>query len=74
MSRSGREGIGRSGVFDAGDMSEMQNAIDAVCAELGVRETDRARRERIAGCVMQSWAAGHRTPLRLVSAGLDGAA
>ena len=63
-----------AGIFDAEEMAAMENAIEAVCAELGIRRNDSASRERVAGHVMRSWASGHRLPLNLVQAGLDSAA
>ena len=63
----------RSGIYDSDDLALMHRAIEAVCAELGIEPTDIAAREVIAGHVMRSWSRGGRTPLSLVSAGLDGA-
>lgn len=73
MAKSGVHHTGE-GVYDAEEMAAMQSAIDAVCNELGIVESDRERRERIAGHVIRSWASGQRTPLGLVQAGLDAAA
>jgi len=63
-----------SGVYDAKDMTEISEAVEAVCAELGIDRMDLVSRERVASHVMRSWALGRRTPLGLVQAGLDGAA
>ena len=62
------------GVYDAKDMTEISEAVEAVCAELGIDRMDLVSRERVASHVMRSWALGRRTPLGLVQAGLDGAA
>lgn len=67
-------GIVDSSVFGAEDMAEIRRAVDAVCEELSIDPADQATRERIAGNIMRSWSLGHRTPLGLVQAGLDGAA
>lgn len=61
------------GIFNTDELAVMQGAIEAVCAELGIKPTDSARREAVAGNVMRSWSAGGRMPLNLVAAGLDGA-
>ena len=66
--------IGHHGIYRPNEIDQMHDAIDAVCAELGIRPADLDRRERIAGSVMNEWARGRRTPLHLVRAGLDGAA
>lgn len=67
-------GMADAGVYDAKDLVEIRNAVEAVCAELGIDHKDQMGRERIATHVMRSWALGRRTPLGLVHAGLDGAA
>ncbi|WP_173931987.1 hypothetical protein [Chelativorans sp. Marseille-P2723] len=67
-------GMAEAGVYDAEDMMEIRNAVEAVCAELGIDRADQPSRERIATHVMRSWVLGRRTPLGLVQAGLDGAA
>ena len=67
-------GMANVGVYDPDDMVEIRNAVEAVCAELGIERTDKVGRERVATHVMRSWALGRRTPLGLVHAGLDGAA
>ncbi len=64
------EGLGFA-TFDNDEIASMQGAIDAVCAELGVRPGDRARREAIATRVIRSFAGGRRQPLNLVNAGLE---
>ncbi|UUP16311.1 hypothetical protein [Nitratireductor thuwali] len=61
-----------NGIYDERDLTELAGAVDAVCAELGIERTDVVARERVAGRMMRSWAAGRRTPLGLVQAGLDG--
>lgn len=70
---SGSQDEKTGGIFETHELAIMQGAIEAVCAELGIKPTDRARREAVAGKVMLSWSAGGRMPLNLVAAGLDGA-
>jgi len=67
-------GKAEHGIYDAKDMTEISEAVEAVCAELGIDRLDLISRERVASHVMRSWALGRRTPLGLVQAGLDGAA
>ncbi len=62
----------RTGIYEADEIMAMQQAIEAVCDELGIRHSDAKTRERVAGHVMRSWANGRRMPLNLVQAGLDG--
>ncbi|WP_367718446.1 hypothetical protein AB2N04_08940 [Nitratireductor sp. GISD-1A_MAKvit] len=62
-----------AGIFDADEMTAMENAIEAVCSELGIKRSDSTSRERVAGHVMRSWTSGRRLPLNLVQAGLDSA-
>ncbi|TWG96862.1 hypothetical protein L598_002400000330 [Mesorhizobium sp. J18] len=59
------------GIYDTEDLALMQDAIEAVCTELGIKSTDRAKREAVAGRVMRTWRNGARMPLNLVHAGLD---
>ncbi|WPZ12895.1 hypothetical protein T8J41_11970 [Nitratireductor rhodophyticola] len=63
-----------AGIYDAEEMAAMENAIEAVCTELGIGQSDSKSRERVAGHVMRSWASGRRLPLNLVQAGLDSVA
>lgn len=62
------------GIYETEDMALMHDAIEAVCAELGIKPADHGRREAVAARVIHSWAAGGRTPLNLVNAGLNDAA
>jgi hypothetical protein len=59
-----------AGVFDIEERAEMQQAIDAVCDELGISPNERARRMVIARRVVEAYRHGHRLPLNLVDAGL----
>ncbi|WP_295814743.1 hypothetical protein [uncultured Nitratireductor sp.] len=70
MAKSGVPHIS-AGIYDADEMAAMENAIEAVCSELGIKRNDKKSRERIAGHVMRSWASGRRMPLNLVQAGLE---
>lgn len=65
-------GIDEKGVYDPMEMAEIRSAVEAVCAELGIEHSDQANRERVARRIIRSWTQGRRTPLWLVSAGLDG--
>lgn len=65
--------IENKAAFNPLELCQMNAAINAVCDELGIRPTDRGRRERIAGSVLNAWNRGGRFPLDLVRAGLDGA-
>jgi hypothetical protein len=56
--------------FDLADRRRMQQAIDAVCHELGVSAQERRRREAITRNVIAAYRGGHRLPLNLVDAGL----
>ena len=56
--------------FDLAARAEMKQAIDAVCAELGVTAAERRRREAITRNVVAAYRHGHRLPLNLVDAGL----
>lgn len=51
----------------------IEDAIDAVCAELGVSGKADLRRQQVASGVVASWRHGRRLPLNLVSGGLDAA-
>lgn len=64
-------GMSDLGVYDAKDLASIRNAVEAVCAELGITGDDQITRERIASHMMRSWETGQRTPLGLVKAGLD---
>lgn len=56
--------------LDDHERADIEGAIDAVCAELGVTAHD-VRRERVVCGVVASWRHGRRQPLNLVSGGLD---
>jgi hypothetical protein len=56
--------------YNAQDMAQMRDAIDAVCGELGIARNSTAQREIVAKRVMAAYARGRRQPLNLVHAGL----
>lgn len=56
--------------FGLAERAEMQQAIDAVCDELGVTPEERRRREAITRNVVAAYRHGRRLPLNLVDAGL----
>jgi hypothetical protein len=56
--------------YNAHDMAQMRDAIDAVCGELGIARNSTAQREMVAKRVMAAYAKGRRQPLNLVDAGL----
>jgi hypothetical protein len=62
---------GASITFDLTARSQMQQAIDAVCEELGIRPNERLRRAAITRNVIAAYRHGHRLPLNLVDAGLS---
>lgn len=53
--------------------TEMKQAIDAVCDELGIPAGARSRRAAVAEGVAEAYRLGRRQPLYLVDAGLDAA-
>lgn len=63
--------ISVDGIYESEDVALMRDAIEAVCAELGIQSCERDRREAIATRVMHAWMAGGRMPLNLVNAGLE---
>ena len=74
-----RHGIGPKGVhlaerdlaLDPFEREEIERAVEAVCAELGLVLRADARRERIASGITSTWRDGRRLPLNLVNAGFD---
>lgn len=56
--------------FGLAARTEMKQAIDAVCDELGVTPEESRRREAIARGVVAAYRHGRRLPLNLVDAGL----
>ena len=65
------QGEAHFGAFNNDEIARMEGAIDAVCAELGIRTSDHVRRQAVATRIMRSYADGRRQPLNLVHAGLD---
>jgi hypothetical protein len=57
--------------FDPTERAEIERAIDAVCAELGLAADPDERRTRIARGIKSTWRDGRRLPLNLVNAGFD---
>jgi hypothetical protein len=57
------------GEFERGRI-EIQQAVDAVCDELGIPAEARARRAAVAEGVTSAYRLGRRQPLYLVDAGL----
>ena len=74
-----RQGIGlkslrladREFALEPSERAEIERAIEAVCAELGLVRRADARRARIASGIASTWRDGRRLPLNLVNAGLD---
>jgi hypothetical protein len=52
---------------------EVRLALDAVCREMGIRNSERARRAAVARSIQAAWAAGRTQPLNLVDAGIRAA-
>ncbi|MDQ6436522.1 hypothetical protein RB623_20930 [Mesorhizobium sp. LHD-90] len=65
------DSIERDMVLDPVERAEIERAIEAVCAELGLGASVDERRTRIAFGIKSTWRDGRRLPLNLVSAGLD---
>ncbi len=65
------DAIERDMTLDATARAEIERAIEAVCAELGLSERPDERRRRIASGIASTWRDGRRLPLNLVNAGLD---
>lgn len=51
--------------------AEIRRVADAVCAELGIAQRERARRAAVKQRIASAYALGPRQPLDLVRAGLD---
>jgi len=64
-------GAAASGSYNCDDMAVMRNAVDAVCAELGIDVADEGRRNDVARRILASYEIGRRAPLYLVHAGLS---
>lgn len=64
-------GVSDTGIYNPREVAEIRGAVEAVCAELGIEHSDQVSRELVARRIMRSWEQGRRTPLWLVSAGLD---
>ncbi|MFN4273923.1 MAG: hypothetical protein ACK4F5_14030 [Aliihoeflea sp.] len=56
--------------FGATERAEMKLAIDAVCAELGLKKSEMERRHAVKQRVIDAYRNGRRHPLNLVDAGL----
>jgi len=56
--------------FGAHERAEMKQAIDAVCAELGLKKSELDRRHAVRQRVIDAYRDGRRQPLNLVDAGL----
>ena len=56
--------------FGPGARAEMKLAIDAVCAELGLKKNEHERRRAVRERVIEAYRHGRRQPLNLVDAGL----
>jgi hypothetical protein len=57
--------------FGPGERAEMQRAIEAVCAELGLAKGERDRRRAVRERIVEAYRLGRRQPLNLVDAGLE---
>jgi hypothetical protein len=56
--------------FAPGERAEMELAIEAVCAELGLGKGENGRRKAVEERIMAAFRHGRRQPLYLVDAGL----
>jgi len=65
------DAIERDMTLSAMERAEIERAIEAVCAEVGLGSRPEERRARIAFRIASTWRNGRRLPLNLVSAGLD---
>jgi hypothetical protein len=65
------DAIERDMTIDAAARAEIERAIEAVCAELGLGARSDERRSRVAFGITSTWCDGRRLPLNLVNAGLD---
>ncbi len=61
----------RDDALKPAERAEIQRAVDAVCAELGLVRRADERRQRIASGIANTWRNGRRLPLNLVKAGFD---
>ncbi len=57
--------------FGPHERAEVKLAVDAVCAELGLKKNERERRRAVKERVLDAYLHGKRQPLYLVSAGLE---
>lgn len=57
-------------VFAPSEIASMESVVDAVCLELGVTLSEKARRKAVAQRVIAAYERGNRLPLNMVSAGL----
>jgi hypothetical protein len=65
------DAVERDLTLNALERAEIELAIEAVCAEVGLGASPDERRARIAFRIASTWRNGRRLPLNLVSAGLD---
>jgi hypothetical protein len=65
------DAVERDLMLNALERAEIEPAIEAVCAEVGLGSGPDERRARIAYRIAFTWRNGRRLPLNLVSAGLD---
>jgi hypothetical protein len=61
----------RDVALDPAERAEIERAVEAVCAELGLVRRADERRERVASSIADTWRNGRRLPLNLVKAGFD---
>jgi hypothetical protein len=65
------DAIERDITLDSVERAEIERAIEAVCAELGLGQRPDERRARITSGITSTWRDGRRQPLNLVSAGFE---
>ncbi|MGY6710710.1 MAG: hypothetical protein ACXIVF_20500 [Rhizobiaceae bacterium] len=56
--------------FGPAERAEIKLAVDAVCAELGLKKSEHERRRVVKERVLDAYLHGRRQPLYLVAAGL----
>jgi hypothetical protein len=65
------QGTGRDIALEPAERAEIERAVEAVCAELGLLRRADERRARVASGILDTWRDGRRLPLNLVKAGFD---